>query len=47
MGLEGQRLNGLGLAAFIWCIRTGQFDDTEGDQYRTLFHDDGPDGPRE
>lgn len=38
-------LGALGLAAFIWCIRTGQFDDTEGDQYRTLFHDDGPDSP--
>ncbi|MEM7744235.1 MAG: cbb3-type cytochrome oxidase assembly protein CcoS [Pseudomonadota bacterium] len=30
----------LGLAAFVWCLRRGQFDDLEGDQYRTLFHDE-------
>ena len=24
-------LGGLGLAAFIWALRTGQFDDPQGD----------------
>lgn len=33
-------LGGLGLAAFIWCLKSRQFDDLEGDQYRTLFHDE-------
>lgn len=33
-------LGGLGLAAFIWCMRTGQFEDPEGDQYRALFAED-------
>ena len=33
-------LGGLGLAAFIWCMRSGQFDDPEGDQYRALFAED-------
>ena len=27
-------LGGIGLAAFVWCIRTRQFDDLEGDQHR-------------
>lgn len=33
-------LGGLGLAAFVWCLRSNQFDDLEGDQYRTLFRED-------
>lgn len=32
-----------GLAAFVWCMRSGQFEDLEGDQYRTLFNDEDPD----
>lgn len=32
-------LGGLGLAAFFWSLRAGQFDDLEGDQYRALFRD--------
>lgn len=32
-------LGGLGLAAFIWCLRSGQYDDLEGDQHRALFND--------
>lgn len=36
-------LGGMGLAAFVWCMRSGQFDDTEGDQYRALFQDRDPD----
>ena len=35
----------LGLLAFMWSMRSGQFDDLEGDQYRTLFNDDEPDPP--
>ena len=37
-------LGGLGLAAFTWCLRSGQFDDLEGDQHRVLFREDA-DGP--
>ena len=37
-------LGGLGLAAFIWCLRSGQFDDLEGDQARTLFNDEADKG---
>ncbi|MEL6996657.1 MAG: cbb3-type cytochrome oxidase assembly protein CcoS [Paracoccaceae bacterium] len=33
-------LGAFGLAAFVWCIRSGQFDDLEGDQHRALFDDD-------
>ena len=40
-------MGGLGLAAFIWSLRTGQFDDPEGDQYRALFNDDLPPEERE
>jgi cbb3-type cytochrome oxidase maturation protein len=35
-------LGGLGLAAFLWSLRTGQFDDLEGAAYRIL-EDDEPD----
>lgn len=40
-------LGGLGLVAFIWCLRSRQFDDLEGDQYRTLFHDEAETDPRD
>ncbi|MEQ8967936.1 MAG: cbb3-type cytochrome oxidase assembly protein CcoS [Azospirillaceae bacterium] len=30
----------LGLAAFLWSMRTGQFDDLEGAAHRILFDDD-------
>lgn len=33
-------LGGLGLAAFLWSLRAGQFDDLEGAAYRAL--DDEP-----
>lgn len=36
-------LGGIGLLAFVWSIRSRQFDDLEGDQYRTLFRDDAAD----
>lgn len=32
-------LGGLGLAAFLWALRAGQYDDIEGAEYRAL-HDD-------
>ncbi|MEO1493539.1 MAG: cbb3-type cytochrome oxidase assembly protein CcoS [Pseudomonadota bacterium] len=33
-------LGGLGLLAFGWCLKAGQFDDLDGDQHRALFRDD-------
>ncbi|MFK7942616.1 MAG: cbb3-type cytochrome oxidase assembly protein CcoS [Paracoccaceae bacterium] len=33
-------LGGCGLAAFVWSMRSGQYDDLEGDQHRALFADD-------
>jgi len=37
-------LGGLGLAAFLWTLRGGQYDDPEGDSRRILTdeHDDRP-----
>lgn len=36
-------LGGLGLAAFLWSMRGGQFDDLEGAAARILFDEDqGP-----
>jgi cbb3-type cytochrome oxidase maturation protein len=34
-------LGGLGLAAFLWALRSGQFDDLKGAAYRAL-EDDPP-----
>lgn len=33
-------LGGIGLAAFLWSLRSGQFDDPEGDAERILLDDD-------
>jgi cbb3-type cytochrome oxidase maturation protein len=33
-------LGGLGLAAFIWSLRSGQYDDLEGASWRILQDDD-------
>ncbi len=33
-------MGAVGLAAFFWSLRSGQFDDLEGDAERILFHDD-------
>lgn len=33
-------LGGLGLAAFLWALKSGQFDDLDGAAYRILFDDD-------
>ncbi len=35
-------LGGVGLAAFIWTIRTGQYGDPEGDAARILMDDTPP-----
>jgi cbb3-type cytochrome oxidase maturation protein len=32
----------LGLAAFLWSLRTGQYDDLEGAAARVLEDDNGP-----
>jgi cbb3-type cytochrome oxidase maturation protein len=34
----------LGLAGFLWAMRSGQFDDLDGAAERILFDDEG-DGP--
>jgi len=33
-------LGGCGLAAFLWSLKTGQFDDPEGAAERILLDDD-------
>ncbi|MBI1340854.1 cbb3-type cytochrome oxidase assembly protein CcoS [bacterium] len=33
-------LGALGLATFAWALRSGQFDDLDGDAYRILGDDD-------
>jgi cbb3-type cytochrome oxidase maturation protein len=35
-------LSGLGLAAFLWALRSGQYEDLEGAASRILFDDDQP-----
>lgn len=34
-----------GLAAFLWALKSGQFDDMDGAAHRILFDDDDEDGP--
>ncbi|QRM55764.1 cbb3-type cytochrome oxidase assembly protein CcoS [Sinorhizobium sp. BG8] len=34
-------LGGLGLAAFLWALRSGQYEDIEGAAWRVLEDDDG------
>lgn len=36
-------LGGIGLAAFIWSIRSGQYDDLDGAAQRILIDDESPD----
>ncbi|WP_042675091.1 cbb3-type cytochrome oxidase assembly protein CcoS [Azospirillum sp. B510] len=38
-------LGGLGLAAFLWALKSGQFDDLDGAAHRVLFDDDLPAAP--
>ncbi|MBY0429669.1 MAG: cbb3-type cytochrome oxidase assembly protein CcoS [Rhodospirillales bacterium] len=33
-------LGGIGLAAFLWSLRSGQFDDLDGAAHRILFDED-------
>ena len=33
-------LGGVGLAAFLWSMRSGQYDDLDGAAHRILFDDD-------
>jgi cbb3-type cytochrome oxidase maturation protein len=33
---------GIAIAAFVWAVSNGQFDDLEGEGARILFEDDGP-----
>jgi cbb3-type cytochrome oxidase maturation protein len=35
-------LGGIGLAAFLWAMHTGQFSDLEGSAGRILFDDEPP-----
>ena len=35
----------IGLAAFLWALRSGQFDDLEGAANRILFDDEPPNPP--
>lgn len=37
-------LGGLGLAAFMWSIKSGQYDDMEGAATRVLLDDDDEPG---
>ncbi len=37
-------LGGLGLAAFLWALNSGQFEDLEGAGYRALEDDEPPAG---
>lgn len=33
-------LGAIGLAAFLWALKSGQFDDLDGAAHRILFEDD-------
>jgi cbb3-type cytochrome oxidase maturation protein len=35
-------LGGLGLTAFLWALKSGQFDDLEGAAWRAISDDDLP-----
>lgn len=35
-------LGGIGLVAFLWALKSGQFDDLDGAAHRILFEDDEP-----
>jgi len=39
-------LGALGLVAFLWSLRSGQFDDLDGAAHRVLLDDDLGEGPR-
>jgi cbb3-type cytochrome oxidase maturation protein len=35
----------LGLAAFLWALRSGQFEDLEGASWRAIADSEGPEPP--
>ncbi|GAK46453.1 cbb3-type cytochrome oxidase maturation protein [Tepidicaulis marinus] len=37
----------LGLVAFLWSLKTGQYDDLDGAAERILFEDDNEEAPEE
>lgn len=39
-------LGGLGLMAFLWSLKSGQYEDLEGAKWRILSDDDLPDEDR-
>lgn len=39
-------MGAVGLWAFFWSLRNGQFEDPEGDSQRILFNEDAPLPPR-
>jgi cbb3-type cytochrome oxidase maturation protein len=39
-------LGAIGLAAFMWSLRSGQFDDLDGAANRILIDDDRPKQPK-
>ena len=39
-------LGGLGLAAFLWALRNGQFDDLDGAAWRAISDDDLPEASK-
>ncbi len=38
-------LGGVGLVAFLWSLKSGQYDDLDGAAWRVLEDDDGPRKP--
>jgi cbb3-type cytochrome oxidase maturation protein len=38
-------LGGLGLAAFLWALKSGQFEDLDGAALRVLIDDEDEDQP--
>ena len=39
-------MGAVGLGAFFWSLRSGQYEDLDGDAQRILFDDDAPLPPR-
>ena len=37
----------LGLGAFLWALKSGQFEDLDGAAHRILFEDDAPEDRRD
>lgn len=40
-------LGALGLGAFLWSLKSGQYDDLDGAAHRILADDDAPDDHKE